>query len=111
MINEKDLRHVKNALLAIKHLEEFSSEHPINEAYEDYRISDVLLMEFENLANEIFKLSNEYFAANENIPLIQLKAIRNRIAHDYLSVSLDVLYTSIEIDFPRLKSILINSTK
>lgn len=109
MINENDFRHVQNALLAIKRLEEFSSEYSLKEAGEDYRISDVLLMEFENLANEIFKLTNDYLKAHPGLPLVELKGIRNRIAHDYLSVSLEILFLSIKNDFPALKAILLSS--
>lgn len=68
-------------------------------------------MEFENLANEIFKLSIDYFENNKGIPIVELKGIRNRIAHDYLSVSLDVLYLSIQNDFSSLKEILLCSMR
>ena len=98
-------------LLAIERLEEFSQEHTIDEAMDDYRISDVILLEFENLANAASRLDTQFKIEHSDIPFSQMIAIRNRIAHDYLSVSLETLYQTIEDNFGEFKKLLLSIIK
>lgn len=49
-------------LLAINRLEEFTKEHSLEDAMDDYRISDVILLEFENVANSANRLDADYKA-------------------------------------------------
>lgn len=95
-------------LLAINRLEEFTKEHPMEDAMDDYRISDVILLEFENLANSANRLDADYKASHAEIPFYKIISIRNRIAHDYLSVSLEILYQTIEDDFCEFKALIVN---
>lgn len=97
-------------LLAIKRLEEFTKEHTLEEAMKDYRISDVILLEFENLANAANRLDDDFKNNHKDIPFDKMISIRNRIAHDYLSVSLETLYDTIELNFGDFK-LLIQSLK
>lgn len=108
MEDNNNLRHLQSMLLAIARLEEFTQEHPIEEAMEDYRISDVILLEFKNLANAASRLDSNFKVAHNDIPFNQMAAIRNRIAHDYLSVSLETLYQTIEDNIGEFKKLLLS---
>lgn len=111
MLNENDLRHIEGVILAIDRLILVKNEHSLEEAQNDFRVSDVLLMEFENLANSAMKLSYEFIDSNQFIPIDKMRAIRNRIAHDYLSVSLETLYETIDDDLLNLKKNLLDCIK
>ena len=106
MINENDLRHIGHMLEAIERLEEVYNKYSLEEAIYDYMIFDVVLMEFENLGNYMMKLSNELVISHPELHIDDLRAIRHRIAHDYLSVQIEVLYQTIEQNFPSLKASL-----
>lgn len=108
MVKENQKRYLLQAVQAIDRLLLFNSEHSLEEALEDFRISDVYLMEFENLANAVMKLDDELIAMDPKIPLLQLKGIRNRIAHDYLSVSIEILFEAINKDLSNLRIQLSN---
>ena len=103
MINENDLRHIGHMLESIDRLEQCHSKYSLEEAINDYMIFDVILMEFENLANQMMKLSQELLNSHPELHLNELRAIRHRIAHDYLSVQIETLYQTIENDFPKVK--------
>ena len=107
MKESNNLRHLQNMLLAINRLEEFTKEHSLEDAMDDYRISDVILLEFENVANSANRLDADYKARHSEIPFFKITSIRNRIAHDYLSVSLETLYETVENDFEEFKSLII----
>lgn len=106
MINEKDLRHIGRVLETIERLENCYTLYSLEEACNDYMIFDVILMEFENLGNYMMKLSNELVISHPELHIDDLRAIRHRIAHDYLSVQIEVLYQTIEQNFPSLKASL-----
>ena len=107
MINQNDLRHIGQMLQAIERLENCYSKFPLEQTCNDYMIFDVILMEFENLGNNSLKLSKELIESHPELHLSDLRAIRHRIAHDYLSVQIEVLYQTIEENFPSLKQSLI----
>ena len=106
MINEKDLRHICQVLETIERLENCYKKYSLEEACNNYMIFDVILMEFENLGNYMMKLSDELVKSHPELHLDDLRAIRHRIAHDYLSVQIEILYQTIEQNFPSLKDSL-----
>ena len=106
MINEKDRRHINQILETIDRLETCHNKYSLEEACNDFMIFDVILMEFENLGNYMMKLSNELVNSHTELHLNDLRAIRHRIAHDYLSVQIEVLYKVIENDLLKIKESL-----
>lgn len=111
MINDKDKRFINLMLESINRLIMCRDKYDIDQAANDFMIFDVILMEFENLTNYALKLSPELVESHPEIHINELRAIRNRIAHDYLSVSIEILYDSINNDFPLLKDTLISLLK
>lgn len=97
--------------MAIDRLILVSNENTLEEAQENFMISDVLLLEFENLANSIMRLDDNFINNHPEIPINQLRAVRNRIAHDYLSVSIEILYTTIDRNLKDLKKLLLKCIK
>ena len=91
MINDKDKRFVNLMLESINRLIICRNKYDIEQAANDFMIFDVILMEFENLTNYALRLSPELVESHPEIHITELRAIRNRIAHDYLSVSIEIL--------------------
>lgn len=106
MINEKDKRFISLMLESITRLITCRNKYDIEQAANDYMVFDVILMEFENLTNFALRLSCELLESHPEIHIKELKAIRNRIAHDYLSVQIEILYDSIDKDLPELQKTL-----
>lgn len=93
-------------LEAIERLEEVYNKYSLEEAIYDYMIFDVVLIEFENLGNQMMKLTDGLINSHPELHLNELRAIRHRIAHDYLSVQIETLYKTIQNDFPDIKESL-----
>ena len=106
MIDQKDLRHIGQVLETIERLESCYQKYTLEDACNDYMIFDVILMEFENLGNYMMKLSSDLIKSHPELHIDDLRAIRHRIAHDYLSVQIETLYQIIEQNFPSLKESL-----
>jgi len=111
MINEKDKRFISLMFESITRLITCRNKYDIEQAANDYMVFDVILMEFENLTNFALRLSTELLESHPEIHIKELKAIRNRIAHDYLSVQIEILYDSIDKDLPELQKTLENLLK
>ena len=62
--------------------------------------------EFEKLYEDSTRLSVEFRLAHEWLHIDDLRAIRNRVAHNYESVSLSILFDTVEKDIPTLKDLL-----
>ena len=66
------------------------------------------LRHLQNILLAINRLDNEYKTSHLEIPFFKITSIRNRIAHDYLSVSLETLYETVENDFSEFKTLIVN---
>jgi len=53
-------------------------------------------------AVKIQKVAPEFVANHPEIPWSQMRGIRNKVVHDYFDVAWDVVWNTIERDFPPL---------
>lgn len=47
----------------------------------------------------------------KDIPFEEISGLRNRLAHDYLGIDLNIIWTIVEIDIPKLKTAIENFFK
>ena len=111
MIDKLDLRIISSMLEKTNRLLEIISKHTREEIESEYVLSDAVQFEFEKLYEDSTRLSLEFKTSHPDLHIDDLRAIRNRVAHDYESVSLDVLLDTIENDIPVLKSLLEEAIK
>ena len=104
MINKTDERLLGLMLEKVDRLIEIVSNHPEEEIIQSYILSDSIQFEFEKLYEDSTRLSPEFrLTYRGKLHIDDLRAIRNRIAHDYESVILRKLITTIEEDLPIIK--------
>ena len=84
------------------------NKHTDEEIEENYIYSDTIQFEFEKLYEDITRLSVEFRIAHQDLHIDDLRAIRNRVAHNYESVSLKILLDTIRNDISLLKESLSN---
>lgn len=53
-------------------------------------------------STKIIEVNPDLVAVNENIPWSNMKGMRNRIAHGYFQLDLDIIWDTIENDLPNL---------
>lgn len=106
MISKTDQRIITSMIDKINRLLEIREKHSEEEIHNEYVLSDAIQYEFEKLYEDSTKLSMELRMNNKDLHIDDLRAIRNRVAHDYESVSLTILLDTIDKDLPGLKTLL-----
>ena len=104
MIDKKDLRILSMMLEKIKRLVEIIQNHSKEEILNNFVFSDAVQFEFEKLYEDTTRLSIEFKILFESqLHIDDLRGIRNRVAHNYETVSVSILIDTIQNDLPKLK--------
>ena len=106
MINPADSRIVNSMIEKASRLIEICAKNTREQIAENYVLSDSLQYEFEKLYEDSTRLSFEFRMSHDWLHIDDLRAIRNRVAHNYESVSLSILFDTVEKDIPKLKDLL-----
>lgn len=77
----------------------------------NYVYSDAIQYEFEKLYEDMTRLSMELRITHPEMHFDDLRSIRNRVAHNYESVSLQILLDTVHNNIPKLKEDLSNLLK
>ena len=101
-MDKTDIRIMKLMIEKIDRVINVVSNHTEEEIKTNFIYSDTLSYEFEKLYEDCTRLSPMLLVEYSNIPINELRSIRNRVARDYESI---IISTAIN-DFPRFKSIL-----
>ena len=72
----------------------------------DKRTQQAVILNLVTIGEAASKLSNdhkEFVAAHPNIPWPQMKGMRNRMAHGYFAINLDIVWDTIQTALPSLE--------
>lgn len=108
MNNQLDLRLIHLMIDKVDRLMSIHQNHTKEEIESNYILSDAIQFEFEKLYEDSTRLSVEFRMNNPEIHMDDLRSIRNRVAHNYESVSIDILISTIENDLPALRALFVN---
>lgn len=106
MIDQADKRLINVILEKVDRLIELVTYHK-EDIRTNYLYSDTLQFEFEKIYEDISKLSFKLIVYHPELPIDYLRGIRNRIAHDYESIIIDILIDSVINDFPSFRESLV----
>ena len=98
-----DTRMLSLMVEKINRLIEVCEKHSSDEIKNNFYLSDTIQFEFEKLFEDTTRLSVLFKLDHPEFPFNKLRVIRNRVAHDYESVIIDVLIDSVKNDLPTLK--------
>ena len=110
MIDQTDRRLITIIIEKIDRLIELVENHQ-PDIKTNYLYIDTIQFEFEKIYEDVSKLSFKLLVYHPELPIDKLRGIRNRIAHDYESVILDILINTVNDDFPNFKESLLNILK
>lgn len=114
MIYQTDIRLLKLIVEKCDRLIGICSKNDLKTIESNFILSDSIQFEFEKIYEDISKISLEFRITHNEINYNALRSIRNRVAHDYESVIIRILYDTVRNDVPVLKetikSILENDT-
>ena len=108
MISQTDIRLMSVMIEKIDRLIEVCDKYNDDEIKSNYMLYDTIQFEFEKLYEDMTRLSMELRIEHPEFPIDKLRGIRNRVAHDYASVIVQVLIDAIRNNIPKLRETLVN---
>ena len=106
MISQADKRLLTLMIEKCDRLIEICDKHTLEEIETNFIYSDAIQFEFEKLYEDSTRISSDLRINYKELHIDSLRAIRNRVAHDYESVSLKILIDTIKEDIPGIKKLL-----
>ncbi|NEP88196.1 MAG: DUF86 domain-containing protein [Okeania sp. SIO2C2] len=74
----------------------------------DAKTQSSVLYQIIILGEAVNRLSSTFIDSHPQIPVRQIKGMRNRVTHEYKEVDCDIIWDAIHKDVPRLLAILEN---
>lgn len=106
--NKDDIYYMQR----IKRDTEFIVEHmkdvDIEELSKNEILLDSMLFRMIQISENARKLTEEYRNTHTTIPWYALYGMRNRIVHDYGSVDLNIIFSTLKEDIPNLLAMIQN---
>lgn len=103
--NDVYLQHIREA---VQKIEAYTAGIDREEFKADGMRQDAVIRQMEIIGEASRQLSESFRENHASIPWPDIIGMRNRIAHDYMNVDLDIVWEVVHQDLPRLKSFLDN---
>ncbi len=75
----------------------------VDEFYRNQVFFDAVLMNFVNIGESVSRVSESFQLAHSEIDWLNIKGLRNMIAHDYLGVDAEEVWQIVKKDIPLLR--------
>lgn len=99
--NETYLHHI---LDAIERIEQYTEDLGRDEFEERPMVQDAVVRQLEIIGEASRQLSDAVQDRHDDIPWPAIIGMRNRIAHDYMSVDFDIVWDVVQHDLTTLKT-------
>jgi uncharacterized protein with HEPN domain len=70
---------------------------------ENLMMQDAVMHQIEIIGEASNNISDEFQDKNSQLPWMQMRAIRNKIVHDYRGINLQIIWDTVKKDLPALK--------
>ena len=105
MGSKDDKVYIKNALLEIETIEEFTRNLSYRQFMNDKKTIYATMFGLQQLVEHIKNLSTDFKKQHREIPWTDIIGFRNRIVHEYGSTDYTTVYDTITIDIFQLKEL------
>lgn len=72
----------------------------------DVDLQDATLRRLQTLSESAQRLSDEFKLRHPEVPWQRIAGMRNRLVHAYLDVDLDIVWNTLVVDLPALRSVV-----
>ncbi|MBD0333420.1 MAG: DUF86 domain-containing protein [Chitinophagaceae bacterium] len=102
-MSKRDVQLLLNDILeATQKIHRYTADLNYNQFSNDEKTSDAVIRNFQIIGEAIGRIPQEFKRVNAHIPWSKIKALRNRIIHEYFGVHLDELWQIIQNNIPEL---------
>ena len=99
---KNDQLYIGHILDSIERIREYVAGRGRADFLEDRMLQDAVVRQLEIIGEASRRLSDEFKRSHPEVPWRDITAMRNRIVHDYLNVSLEIVWYVVEEDLPTL---------
>ena len=99
----RDLTYLGDVLDSIQRIESYTVGVSKESFLENFMMQDALMRQIKIIGEASNGISNDFQEQHENLPWSQMRAIRNKIVHDYRGINLHVIWETVQNDLPALK--------
>jgi uncharacterized protein with HEPN domain len=99
-----DLTYLGDVLDAIKWVENYLRGVDKKDFLANHMMQDAVMHQIEIIGEASNNVSDEFQERHPELPWMLMRAIRNKIVHDYREVNLDIIWDTAKNDLPPLKA-------
>jgi uncharacterized protein with HEPN domain len=103
MKRNDDLLLLNDVLDAIKRIETYVQGVSKDTFFNHLMMQDAVMHQIEIIGEASNHISDSFQEEHPELPWMQMRAIRNKIVHDYRGVELDILWDTVKNNLPDLK--------
>jgi uncharacterized protein with HEPN domain len=103
MRQNNDLTYLGDILDAIQRIESYTTQVSKQGFIENFMMQDAIMLQIEIIGEATNSISESFQEKHDEIPWAQMRALRNRIVHDYRGINLNVIWDTVQNDLPALK--------
>ncbi len=103
---ERELSHFRFMLESVELSLSYVEGYVLDDFREDKRTQQAVVLNLLHLgeaANRLMAESEDVVARYSHIPWSQMRGMRNRLAHGYFDINLDVVWSTLENALPKLR--------
>ncbi|TSC92403.1 MAG: hypothetical protein CEN91_460 [Candidatus Berkelbacteria bacterium Licking1014_85] len=104
MTNEKDRWRLNHIVEAIEYIEEFVGNISKDKFFDDYEKQSAVIRQFEIIGETANNLSPDFVNHYPQVNWSEVVSMRNAMIHDYFEVNIEIVWDTIKVDLPKLKS-------
>lgn len=96
--------YIEHMLDSILRIDEYVESKEL--FYDSHLVQDAVVRNLQVMAESSQRLSEEIKNKYSDVPWDDISGFRNVLVHDYLGIDLDVIWSVVEQELPRLKKVL-----
>ena len=103
---KEDISYIEHILQAIARVFKYTEGISRDDFDENEMIQDAIIRNIQIIGEATKKISINFKNTHSHIPWREMAGMRDKLIHDYIGTDLNVVWSTIEIDLPRLESLL-----
>ncbi len=103
MKRNDDLTLLGDVLDAIRRIEDYTRSVGKEDFLDNFMMQDAVVHQIEIIGEASNSISDEFQEEHSELPWMQMRAIRNKIVHDYRGINLQIIWDTVRNDLPSLE--------
>jgi uncharacterized protein with HEPN domain len=104
MLTQRDDIRILDIEECIRRIEVFTNNMDYSKFMEDIKTQDAVVRNLEIIGEAVKNLSESFKEKHADIAWYEIGRLRDKLIHHYSGINLDVVWTIIQSDIPKLKS-------